>query len=64
MRQASDAVASYLEPATRRPLILAIEQRLLAPHVTALIEKGFDALMDENRCVAVGLRNAGGGAGT
>jgi hypothetical protein len=54
----------YLEPGSKRALIATIEQRLLAPHVSALLEKGFDALMDAmpprsvlGRCVV------GGGSG-
>lgn len=48
---AQEAVVQYLEPGTRRPLVQAIEGKLLAPHVTALIERGFEPLMDANRCV-------------
>lgn len=51
--EAQEAVVQYLEPGTRRPLMQAIEAQLLAPHVTALIEKGFEPLMDANRCVGV-----------
>lgn len=49
--QASDAIVQYLEPHTKRPLLTAIEEQLLKPHVMALLEKGFDSLMDTNRCV-------------
>lgn len=51
LREAQEAVVQYLEPSTRRPLVQAIEARLLAPHVTALVERGFEPLMDANRCV-------------
>lgn len=34
---------------TKKALVGAIEARLLAPHVTALIEKGFVSLMDAQR---------------
>lgn len=47
--QASEAVVQYLEPGTKKPLMLAIEQQLLKPHTSALVEKGFDALVDTNR---------------
>ncbi len=49
LHQASEAIVQYLEPATRKPLVAAIEAKLLAPHVSALIEKGFTPLMDEQR---------------
>lgn len=49
--EAQEAVVQYLEPGTRRPLVQAIEARLLAPHVTSLVERGFEPLMDANRCV-------------
>jgi Cullin family len=47
--QESDRVVHYLDARTRRPLLEAIESRLLAPHVTALLERGFAALMDAHR---------------
>lgn len=47
--QASESIVHYLEPSTRKPLIGAVEQKLLAPHIKSLLDKGFDSLMDETR---------------
>ena len=35
----------YLDAATRKPLVAVLEQQLLARHVAAILEKGFDALV-------------------
>ena len=35
----------YLDSATRKPLVAVLEQQLLARHVAAILEKGFDALV-------------------
>ena len=35
----------YLDTATRKPLVAVLEQQLLARHVAAILEKGFDALV-------------------
>ena len=37
--------AMYLDTATRKPLVAVLEQQLLAHHVAAILEKGFDALV-------------------
>jgi cullin-4 len=60
---AQEAVVQYLEPGTRRPLVQTIEGKLLAPHVTALIERGFEPLMDANRCVVYDNVVCEGGVG-
>jgi cullin 4 len=60
--EAQEAVVQYLEPGTRRPLVQTIEAQLLAPHVSAVIEKGFEPLMDANRCVLDECLRVGGGA--
>jgi cullin-4 len=39
----------YLDTSTRKPLISAVEHQLLERHVAALLEKGFDVLMAEQR---------------
>jgi hypothetical protein len=41
--------AHYLDPATRRPLVAAAEAQLLERHMGAILERGFDALMAEQR---------------
>jgi len=35
----------YLDPATRAPLIAAVEARLLQGHLAALLDKGFEGLV-------------------
>jgi len=47
--EAGEACEAYLEGGTKKALVGAIESRLLAPHVTAVIEKGFVGLMDAQR---------------
>jgi len=42
-------VVNYLESKTRKPLIQTIEQTMLATHLEGMINKGFDALIDENK---------------
>ena len=41
--------AHYLDPATRKPLVAAVEAQLLERHMGAILERGFDALMAEQR---------------
>ena len=40
---------NYLEPGTRRHLIKVVEQQLLEAHMGALLDRGFDGLMAEQR---------------
>ena len=55
----------YLDTPTRKPLISIVEQQLLAAHMPALLEKGFDDLMAQKRsamlhqlcCITVTVRN-------
>ncbi|GAB5032854.1 ubiquitin-protein cullin 4 [Nannochloropsis oceanica] len=49
LAEAGEACVAYLEGGTKKALVSAIEARLLAPHVTTLIEKGFGSLMDAQR---------------
>lgn len=39
----------YLDVITRKPLIAAVEAQLLERHVASILEKGFDALMADQR---------------
>eukprot|EP00698_Gefionella_okellyi_P004130 TRINITY_DN13866_c0_g1_i1.p1 TRINITY_DN13866_c0_g1~~TRINITY_DN13866_c0_g1_i1.p1 ORF type:complete len:812 (+),score=199.83 TRINITY_DN13866_c0_g1_i1:196-2436(+) len=54
LHEEQDRVAHYLDSSTRKPLITAVEVQLLAMHVDAILEKGFDALMGENRVADMG----------
>ena len=49
LAQEEQRVAHYLHSTTRKPLLQAALQKLLAEHVDTLIEKGFTALMDSSR---------------
>jgi len=40
---------SYLEPSTLRPMISVCEGALVARHVTALLDRGYTALLDGRR---------------
>ena len=40
----------YLDTPTRRPLVAIVEDQLLKAHMTAILDKGFNALMAEKRC--------------
>ena len=40
---------NYLDSSTRKPLVAAAEEQLLAAHMAALLERGFDALMAQAR---------------
>ena len=39
----------YLDTPTRKPLIGIVEQQLLAAHMPAILDKGFDSLMTQKR---------------
>ncbi len=39
----------YLHQSTRLLLISCLEKNLVAEHVSTLLQKGFDLMMDENR---------------
>ncbi len=41
----------YLDTPTRKPLISIVEQQLLAAHMPAMLEKGFNDLMTQKRSV-------------
>jgi len=49
LAEENERVNNYLDPNTRRALIAAAERELLEEHVDAIIDKGFDSLMDDNR---------------
>jgi cullin 4 len=49
LQQAVDMVAQYLDIGSRVPLIAVIDNRLLRPHVNALLERGVATLFNENK---------------
>mmetsp|Transcript_22578 Transcript_22578/g.27227 ORF Transcript_22578/g.27227 Transcript_22578/m.27227 type:complete len:742 (+) Transcript_22578:315-2540(+) len=46
LHEENERCSTYLDPSTRKPLIQAIEKQLLDRHTQTIIEKGYDALMD------------------
>lgn len=48
LTQELERCVHYLDPGTRKALISTVEERLLERHSGALLEKGFDALMDRH----------------
>lgn len=55
LRTERDRVNAYLEPGlSMRPLISIVEQRLIAAHATALLERGFNGLLDQLRTEDLG----------
>jgi len=47
-------VSHYLHVSSRKPLIAAVRQMLLAAHVPAILEKGFSSLLDQARIEDLG----------
>ncbi|KAE8913466.1 Cullin-4 [Phytophthora fragariae] len=45
----NERVNSYLDSSTKKQLISVVESKLLKPHVTTLLERGFETLMEEGR---------------
>lgn len=48
MREENDRVLHCLHSSTRKPLIAILEQTLLSTYQDAILDKGFDSLMDQN----------------
>lgn len=49
LHEESERLLLYLDHSTRKPLIACIEQNLIANHLTAILQKGLDQLLDETR---------------
>uniref|UniRef100_A0A8D2HC30 Cullin-4A n=1 Tax=Urocitellus parryii TaxID=9999 RepID=A0A8D2HC30_UROPR len=49
LEEEGDRVITYLDHSTQRPLIACVEKQLLGEHLTAILQKGLDHLLDENR---------------
>ncbi len=47
--QEEQRVTHYLEPSTRRPLLTAVENALIAAHADGILQKGFDRLVEQGR---------------
>jgi len=44
LKEELDRVVTFLDSATRKPLVSLVEHHLLAPHVSSILDKGFEAL--------------------
>ncbi|CAI9179030.1 unnamed protein product [Rangifer tarandus platyrhynchus] len=49
LEEEADRVITYLDHSTQKPLIACVEKQLLGEHLTAILQKGLDQLLDENR---------------
>ncbi|XP_053163134.1 cullin-4A isoform X5 [Hemicordylus capensis] len=49
LEEEADRVVTYLDHSTQKPLIACVEKQLLGQHITAILQKGLDNLLDENR---------------
>uniref|UniRef100_A0A803SXQ1 Cullin-4A n=1 Tax=Anolis carolinensis TaxID=28377 RepID=A0A803SXQ1_ANOCA len=49
LEEEADRVVTYLDHSTQKPLIACVEKQLLGEHLTAILQKGLDNLLDENR---------------
>ncbi|RMX67379.1 hypothetical protein DD238_000823 [Peronospora effusa] len=45
----NERVVNYLDASTKKQLISVVERKMLKPHVTTLLERGFETLMEEGR---------------
>ncbi|XP_029463713.1 cullin-4B isoform X1 [Rhinatrema bivittatum] len=49
LEEEADRVITYLDQSTQKPLIATVEKQLLGEHLTAVLQKGLNHLLDENR---------------
>uniref|UniRef100_A0A8D2QEM4 Cullin 4A n=1 Tax=Zonotrichia albicollis TaxID=44394 RepID=A0A8D2QEM4_ZONAL len=49
LEEEADRVVTYLDHGTQKPLIACVEKQLLGEHLSAILQKGLDSLLDENR---------------
>ncbi|KAJ7319769.1 hypothetical protein JRQ81_019280 [Phrynocephalus forsythii] len=49
LEEEADRVVTYLDHATQKPLIACVERQLLGEHLAAILQKGLDSLLNENR---------------
>uniref|UniRef100_A0A8D0G9D2 Cullin-4A n=1 Tax=Sphenodon punctatus TaxID=8508 RepID=A0A8D0G9D2_SPHPU len=49
LEEEGDRVITYLDHSTQKPLIACVEKQLLGEHLTAILQKGLDNLLDEKR---------------
>ncbi|NWU31695.1 CUL4B protein, partial [Chaetorhynchus papuensis] len=49
LEEEADRIITYLDQSTQKPLIATVEKQLLGEHLTAILQKGLNHLLDENR---------------
>ncbi|XP_006639256.1 cullin-4A isoform X1 [Lepisosteus oculatus] len=49
LEEENDRVITYLDQSTQKQLISTVEKQLLGEHLTAILQKGLDSLLNENR---------------
>nr|XP_033802543.1 cullin-4B isoform X1 [Geotrypetes seraphini] len=49
LEEEADRIITYLDQSTQKPLIATVEKQLLGEHLTAVLQKGLNHLLDENR---------------
>uniref|UniRef100_A0A8C2F1M3 Cullin-4B n=1 Tax=Cyprinus carpio TaxID=7962 RepID=A0A8C2F1M3_CYPCA len=49
LEEEADRVITYLDQSTQKHLIATVEKQLLGEHLTAILQKGLNNLLDENR---------------
>ncbi|NWX67549.1 CUL4A protein, partial [Alca torda] len=49
LEEEGDRVITYLDHSTQKPLTACVEKQLLGEHLSAILQKGLDNLLDENR---------------
>ncbi|TKC38553.1 hypothetical protein EI555_001247 [Monodon monoceros] len=49
LEEEADRLITYLDQTTQKSLIATVEKQLLGEHLTAILQKGLNSLLDENR---------------
>jgi cullin-4 len=49
INEESERLLHYLDQSTRKPLISYVEKQLIEQHLSALLQKGLDVMLDQNR---------------
>jgi len=55
LNEESERLLHYLDQSTRKPLICSVEKQLIEQHLNAILQKGLDSLLAENRIVELTL---------
>ncbi|XP_048032180.1 cullin-4B isoform X1 [Megalobrama amblycephala] len=55
LEEEADRVITYLDQSTQKHLIATVEKQLLGEHLTAILQKGLNNLLDENRILDLSL---------